>query len=119
MGYIKEILNKTKQLTRAAFFSDFAWNDFERLKNELKDDHLFVLVSARRGSISYDASFEKVPGQLAKNFADNNLIVLYPEQFNSPESVVSFSDPMGHNEYQHYDKAREWLTGLLKSDDKK
>lgn len=119
LGYIKEILNKTKQLTRAAFFSDFAWNDFERLKNELKDDHLFVLVSARRGSISYDASFEKVPGQLAKNFADNNLIVLYPEQFNSPESVVSFSDPMGHNEYQHYDKAREWLTGLLKSDDKK
>ena len=79
--------------------------------------HLAVVISARRGSISYDASFEKLPSQIAKYFSDSNLIVLYPEQFAQSEDMVSFSDPMGHNESQHYDKAREWLTGLFKSEE--
>ena len=75
----------------------------------MHDSHLAVVVSARRGSISYDASFERLPSQMAKNFSTNNLIVIYPEQYNQEGHAISFSDPQGHNESQHYEKAREWL----------
>ena len=47
------------------------------------------------------------------------MIVLYPEQPHQEEGHRTFSDPLGHNEYQHYDKAREWVTDLFKMDDDK
>ena len=88
-----------------------------KIKKNMNNSHLVVVISARKGSLSYNASFEKLPSQIDKFFADSNLVVLYPEQFNQPEDMVSFSDPMGHNESQHYENAREWITGLLNIDE--
>ena len=74
-----------------------SWCDFEKIKRNMNNSHLAVVISARKGSLSYNASFEKLPSQIDKFFADSNLVVLYPEQFNQPDDMVSFSDPMGHN----------------------
>ena len=89
--------------------------DFESLGKEVQRNDMFVLISARRGSISYDPSFERFPVQLSKYFAESNLIVIYPEQFATDKDFTSFSDPLGHTESQDYYKARKWLTSLIKS----
>ncbi len=117
LGYVKEVASKFSAATLSSFVALERWNDFEQIKQKMYHSHLAVVISARRGSISYDASFERLPSLIAKCFSESNLIVLYPEQFAQSEDVVSFSDPMGHNESQHYDKAREWLTGLFKSEE--
>lgn len=117
LNYVKEVASKFSAATLSSYVILERWNDFEQIKQKMYHSHLAVVISARRGSISYDASFEKLPSQIAKYFSDSNLIVLYPEQFAQSEDMVSFSDPMGHNESQHYDKAREWLTGLFKSEE--
>ena len=83
----------------------------------MHSSHLAVVICARRGAISYDSSFERLPSQLARNFSGNNLVVLYPEQYAYEGGFVSFSDPQGHNESQHYNRAREWVTDLFKMDD--
>ena len=67
------------------------------------------IISARRGSISYDSSFEKLPAQISKYFANNSLIVLYPDQLGEPQDAVSFSNPRGNNESQHYEKVGKWF----------
>ena len=72
-----------------------------------------MVVSARKGSLSYDAYLERMPAQLARNFTNNSMVVIYPEQLEQGE-YISFSDPLGHNESQHYDKAREWVTDMFK-----
>ena len=38
------------------------WGDLLILTGQVNYDHLLVVISARRGSISYDSSFEKLPG---------------------------------------------------------
>ena len=113
IGYIKEIFKRGQAANLAYYNQNIDWDDFAKISSQVHSSHLFVMVSARKGSISYDASFERVPSQLAKNFSDNSMIVIYPEQFENNE-YVSFSDPLGHNESQHYDKAREWVTDLFK-----
>ena len=70
---------------------------------------MLLIISARRGSISYDTSFEKLPSQISKYFANNSLIVLYPDQLGEPQEVVSFFNPHGSNESQHYDKVGNWF----------
>ena len=116
LAFIKKIALKLPVASLASYACLETWCDFEYIKKNMNNSHLAVVISARRGSLSYNASFEKLPSQIDKYFADSNLVVLYPEQFNQPEDLVSFSDPMGHNESQHYDNAREWITGLLNID---
>lgn len=80
------------------------WGDLLLLTGQVNYDHLLVIISARRGSISYDSSFEKLPSQISKYFANNSLIVLYPDQLGEPQDSVSFSNPRGNNESQHYEE---------------
>ena len=90
------------------------WGDLLILTGQVNYDHLLVVISARRGSISYDSSFEKLPAQLSKYFSNNSLIVLYPDQLGEPQDAVSFSNP--RNETQHYEKVGKWVYKWFKED---
>ena len=114
--YVKEVAKKFSAASLASYVTMEQWCNFERIAKDMHHSHLAVVVCARRGSLSYNTSFEKLPSQMAKNFSANSLIVIYPEQYNQPGHAISFSDPQGHNESQHYDKAREWVTDLFKVD---
>ena len=85
------------------------WGDLLLLTGQVNYDHLLVIISARPGSISYDSSFEKLPAQLGRYFANNSLIVLYPDQLGEPQDAMSFSNPRGNNEAQHYEKVGKWF----------
>lgn len=58
------------------------WDDFILLSGEVGVEDLLVIVEARKGSISYSSELEQMPEFLSKNFAGQNLMVIYPEQFN-------------------------------------
>ena len=90
------------------------WGDLLILTGQVNYDHLLVVISARRGSISYDSSFEKLPAQLSKYFSNNSLIVLYPDQLGEPQDAVSFSNP--RNEAQLYEKVGKWVYNWFKED---
>jgi Kef-type K+ transport system membrane component KefB/nucleotide-binding universal stress UspA family protein len=91
-----------------------SWDDLLLLTGQVNFDHLLIVICARRGSISYDTSFEKLSSQISKYFSNNSLIVLFPEQYGEPQEIVSFSDPRGHNESQHYDKVGNWIYNWFK-----
>ena len=38
------------------------------------------MVSARKGTLSYQSYMDNIPDKLLKNYASNNFVVLYPEQ---------------------------------------
>lgn len=65
-------------------------------ERKILPENLFILISARNGSISYDSGFERLPSLLSRHFEDSNFIVLYPEQVDRQE-IVTFSDPLGNS----------------------
>ena len=69
------------------------WNDLLTTTENLSFDHLFVLVSARRGSLSWQASFDNLPTQLMKYFMGNSLMIIYPEQ-RSDALSSTFTNPI-------------------------
>lgn len=58
----------------------------------LRRDHLMVFVMARRGSISYHPSMEHLPELIEQDYPDNNLLIIYPEQYsnNSPVRKILY-----------------------------
>ncbi|MBQ6573167.1 MAG: cation:proton antiporter [Bacteroidales bacterium] len=98
LNYLKEVASKYSAAGLASYTVMEFWNDFYTIQENMQDSHLAVVVCARKGSISYDNSFERLPSLLSKYLHGNNLIVLYPEQIRPEEVHISISDPLGHNE---------------------
>ncbi len=101
------IIKRHRNLRREMTVHD-DWDDLLMLTKHVNFDHLLVIVSARRGFISYDPSFEKLPAQL-KYFSNNSLMVLYPDQYGDPQESLSISEPLHHNESQHYQSVGKWF----------
>ena len=95
LGYIRGYIQKKHKDTRAAYSELENWDDLLILTGQVNYDHLLVIISARRGSISYDSAFERLPMQISKYFNNNSIMLLYPEQKGDPTETLSFSDPRG------------------------
>lgn len=62
-------------------YSNFTdWQDFLVFTREVKQDDLFVIVTSRKGYLSYQNELEKIPRYLTRYFSQNNFIILYPAQ---------------------------------------
>lgn len=108
--YLDGYVNKKHKGVRAEFSELSDWDDLLILTGQVHFDHLLIIISARRGFLSYDPSFERLPNQIAKYFANNSLIVLYPDQYGDAQETVSFSDPRRQtNEMPRYEHVGEWF----------
>lgn len=105
-------------------FTEFSlleeWDDLLLLTGQVNYDHLFVVVSSRKGSISYQTSFERLPSQISRYFANNSLLIVYPDQLgDDPQEIVSFSDPRGQSETRVYDNVGKWFYKWFKKGDER
>lgn len=90
------------------------WDDFLSLAKQVNFDHLLVVVTARRGSISYDPLFERLPAQLSKHFSNTSLLVLYPDQYGDIQETTSPVDVRSQGESLSYDKMGQWFNKWFK-----
>lgn len=78
---------------RCEFRNVEQWDDFIIISNKILDDDLFVVISSRANSVSYDSMMSEMPQFLQRYFQQNNLLVIYPEQFGEDVNLTSFVDP--------------------------
>lgn len=91
---IRGVLHKERLEVRSEFRDFDDWNDLALLANKILDDDLFIVISARRTSLSFNSDMDSLPGLLARYFGHNNLLIIYPEQFGETPMLESFSDPL-------------------------
>ncbi len=104
LKHLRALTEKQEANTFTEFSLLEEWDDLLLLTGQVNYDHLFVVVSSRKGSISYQTSFERLPSQISKYFANNSLLIVYPDQLgDDPQEIVSFSDPRGQSETRVYD----------------
>lgn len=78
---ITEAFITQSKLSVEVTFKQFeAIEDFLILSREVTRDDLVVVVTARKGTLSYHAYLENIPAKVSRHFKDNNVILLYPEQ---------------------------------------
>lgn len=58
LGYLQQLVKNKYGLTMTDFSHLDDWDDLLLLTGQVNYDHLLVIISARRGSISYDTAFE-------------------------------------------------------------
>ncbi len=103
----------SKTLTDFSLLED--WDDLLLMTGEVSYDNLFVVITARKGAISYDNSFEKLPDQLDRYFSNNSLIVLYPDQLGERQEFMTFLNPRSVHDAQYYERVGRWFYRWFKS----
>ena len=65
----------------AHFFETDGGNDLKRLSKIIKEDHLLIVVSARRGSISFRPSHDHIFVQLQRDYPNTSVLLIYPNGY--------------------------------------
>ena len=111
---ISGYMNRFHGNVRVEFSPMDDWDDLLLMSSKVAYDHLMVIVSARKGAISYQASFEELPDLIAKYFSNSSLMLVYPDQLGDPLENFTFSSPRGQSENRIYDNVSKWVYKWMK-----
>ena len=58
-----------------------SWDDFIVISSAIAQDDLFIVIYARKGSLSRSAETESMPPYISRHFSHSNIVLIYPAQF--------------------------------------
>ena len=81
------------------------WNELPQLAAHIAQDHMFVVVTARKGTISYKNAMERLPDELQQYFSGKNLMIIFPDQYGAgtKDDRMSFTEAQHSEESSIYD----------------
>jgi hypothetical protein len=86
------------------------WNELPQLATSIPADHMFVVVTARKGTISYKNALDRLPSELTKYYSGRNLMIVFPDQYgHTKDDTMSFTEAQHQEEYSIYDTILQWL----------
>ena len=110
LALIKEYINNRHSSVRAEYTYMAHWNELPQLAAEIADDHLFVVITARKGTISYKNALERLPDELQKHYSGKNLMIIFPDQYGGhKDERMSFTEAQHHEENSIYDTILRWI----------
>ena len=110
LSLIREYINNRHPNVRAEYTYMAHWNELPQLAADIADDHLFVVVTARKGTISYKTALERLPDELQKHFSGKNLMIIFPDQHgDTKDERMSFTEAQHHEENSIYDTILRWI----------
>lgn len=97
---------------RAEYVQTDGGNELKRISREVREDHMLVVVLARRGSISFRPSFDHIPRQIKKYYMNTGLMLIFPDVYaEAATKDVSVNEPLTTD--LRYEAAKEWYKNWL------
>ena len=110
LDLIKRFIDNVHSSVRGEYKLMGHWNELPTLAAGIEKDHLFVVVTARRGTISYKNALDRLPDELTEYFSGTNLMIIFPDQYGQQkEDMMSFTEAQHHEENSIYDMLRKWM----------
>ena len=88
MAHIKNKLKHDAVPINCEYCETDGGNDLKRLSSIIADDHLLIIVSARRGSISFRPSLDHVFVQLQRDYRETSVLLIYPNGYTVDGDLV-------------------------------
>lgn len=111
---ITEYNNNRHPGLRAEYASMEHWNELPSLARSIARDQLFVVVTARKGTISYKNAQERLPEELTRHFTGPNLMIIFPDQYSGDDETITVANPQQIETESTYENIREWINKKIK-----
>ena len=115
LALINEYLQNRHPNVRAEYKMMNHWNELPKLAESINNDHMFVVITARKGTVSYKTALERLPDELTKHFSGKNLMILFPDQFGeSKDNSMTFAEAQHQEEISIYQTVSRWINRHLR-----
>lgn len=114
LALIGEYVRNRHPDVRADYAEMTHWNGLPRLAATIADDHLFVVVTARKGTVSYKSAQDSLSDEIKRYFSGKNLMIIFPDQFGDAMDEMTFSQPQHTEENSAYDVISTWIRKQVK-----
>lgn len=106
---VNEFIRNRFPSVRAEYEEMEHWKELPTLGLRVREDHLFVIVTARKGTISYKTAMERLPEELNKFIKGKTIMIIFPDQYGSEMDDMTFAQPQHTEERSAYEAVREWI----------
>ena len=106
---VNEFIRNRFPSVRAEYEEMEHWKELPTLGSKVREDHLFVIVTARKGTISYKTAMERLPEELNKFIKGKTIMIIFPDQYGSEMDDMTFAQPQHTEERSAYEAVREWI----------
>lgn len=89
------------------------WAEMPSLAASISADNLFVVVTARKGTVSYKNALEFLPDEITRHFSGSNIMIIFPDQHGDAMDEMTFAQPQHTEEYSAYEAIGKWIKKKL------
>ena len=112
---INEYIQKHHASIRAEYLIMNHWNELPSLAETIAADHLFVVITARKGTVSYKTALDHLPDEMTQHFSGANLMIIFPDQFGDNGDRLTFAEPQHTEATSAYEAVGNWMRKLKNS----
>ena len=110
LDLIRTYLTNHYGSVRAEYTYMAHWNELPKLAETIHDDHMFVVITARKGTISYKNALERLPNELMQHFSGKNLMIIFPDQYGeAKDDSMTFTSAQYQEESSIYATIARWI----------
>ena len=91
------------------------WAEMPEIASTISDDHLFIVVTARKGTVSYKNALERLPDEIQRNFSGKNIMIIFPDQHGDAMDEMTFAQPQHTEDQSAYESLGKWIKKKLKN----
>ena len=113
LALINQYVRNRHPEMRVKFMQMDHWNEMPRLAATIAEDHLFIVIAARKGTVSYKNALEHLPEEIQQFFSGKNIIIIFPDQHGDPMDEMTFAQPQHQEERSAYLAVKEWVNKKL------
>ncbi len=111
---LSEYIQNRHPSVRAEYTPMGHWNELPELASHIREDHMFVVVTARKGTISFKNAQERLPDEINRYFSGKSLMIIFPDQYGEAMDAMTFSQAQHTEERSVYDVLLEWIGKKIK-----
>ena len=85
------------------------WSEMPQLASSVSNDHLLIIVTARKGTVSHKNALERLPDEIQNYFADRNIMIIFPDQHGDSMEEMTFAQPQHTEDQSAYESLSKWM----------
>ncbi len=89
---IQQIGSNLKLNSKFGFKNVSDWENFEVISEDIKPTDFIIVNLSRKGSVSYQSIFDKLPTKFEKYFDSNNVMLVYPQDDRKESAMDAYED---------------------------
>ena len=113
LSLIRDYIQNRHPNLRAEYTLMAHWIELPALAASIREDHMFVVVTARKGTVSYKLALEQLPEELTRHFSGKSLMIIYPDQYGEQADAMTFAAPQHQEEQSAYNLLMAWIRKKL------